>query len=81
MYNEIDGNMEALRRYEREQDANDVVVASLESNVLPILDEMLSKIQLMIDDAHYYDDYYEGYDFSDTITEMIQSHVIDELDL
>ena len=68
---DTDGNLAALRQYEKEQDYNDTAMQSLLTQIGPMLD----KLEELVEDIHYYDDYYSGFDFEEVIDEMIQERI------
>lgn len=78
---DTDGNLASLRQHERECDAHDIAQESILGAIQPLLDDMQEKIQEMIDGIHGYDDYLEGYDFSEFISDCIKEDVLDNLEV
>ena len=67
----VDGNLAALRQYERETEHQEQALESVLENVKPLLDQLES----IVSEIHEYDTYYENYDFSEVLAEEIQNAV------
>ena len=63
----IDGNLAALRAYEKKCDEADETFEMMEAMVHPLVNE----IEKLYIEAMGYADYYDGYDYTDDIVQMI----------
>jgi len=70
----IDGNTEALKKYEAEQEKQEVALTSILEDQRFI--HKLDELRILVEEIHNEFDIRDGYDFSEDIQEALQDSIV-----